>query len=178
MDEAGQYWLGNPEFGNVQRETIHGGKETKWRMMICFHGIFAQLHAIIFLLISIWFHFLFRPNKKTWIWRGTNFSGHTHNRIKSTEILFFFFLLSVKGSPSSAVFFILSFLDYYDYYASPNVRYHTDQELQLLYIIHTMTDYPPLGEIERRGGYYSVQLIGRKWMYFSWNENKNNIMAS
>ena len=68
----------------------------------------------------------------------------------------------MKGSPSSAVFFILSFLDYYDYYASPNVRYHTDQELQLLYIIHTMTDYPPLGEIERRGGYYSVQLIGRK----------------
>ena len=89
------------------------------------------------------------------------FRSHTQpNQINRNS--FFFFLLSVKGSPSSAVFFILSFLDYYDYYASPNVRYHTDQELQLLYIIHTMTDYPPLGEIERRGGYYSVQLIGRK----------------
>ena len=162
MDEAGQYWLGNPEFGNVQRETIHGGKETKWRMMICFHGIFACSYTpSFFLSLSLDFYFisfLFRQNNKTKMnLKGEHTFQVTHIHTQPNQINRIFWL-SVKGSPSSAaVFFILSFLDYImDYYASPNVRYHTDQEL--LYIIHMMTDYPPLaGEMERE----------KRWILFS-----------
>lgn len=147
--------------------------------MICFHGIFACSYTpSFFLSLSLWifilFHFYFaKIIRQKWIWRGnTLFRSHsTHTQPNQINRIFW---LSVKGSPSSAaVFFILSFLDYImDYYASPNVRYHTDQEL--LYIIHMMTDYPPLaGEMEREKRWilFSSVSIGRKWMYFSWNEN-------
>ena len=147
------------------RERLYTGEKKQndgwWFVSTVFLRAATRHH---FFSLSLWifilFHFYFaKIIRQKWIWRGnTLFRSYTQpNQINR------FFLLSVKGSPSSAVFFILSFLDYImDYYASPNVRYHTDQEL--LYIIHMMTDYPPLaGEMERE----------KRWILFSsvdWKE--------